>query len=311
MIKVGVSACVLGDKVRFDGGHKKSDFVSASLHEVFQLLPVCPEVGMGMSVPRPTIRVTEIKQGARLTDSKDISIDHTDKLHEFVEQKISLLDQIDGYILAAKSPTCGIYRIKTYNDKGDLLHRNGRGLFAGEVMERYPNLPVEEDGRLNDTGLRESFITRVYVHHEFRTTVLTDPSSHKLVKFHSRHKFLVMAYSNKAYQQLGRLVAQVGSSHLDTCLKQYLSLLMQVLSKPTDRKKHTNVLMHLQGFFKKSLDKQDKQELSEQIDKYRRGYLPLMAPITLLMHYLKKYPNPYLSEQVYLKPYPEELGLRA
>lgn len=311
MIKVGVSACVLGDKVRFDGGHKKSDFVTSQLSNVFQLLPVCPEVGIGMSVPRPTIRVTEINQQSRLTDSKDPSLDYTEKLTEFVSNKSSSLAQLDGYILAAKSPTCGIHRIKTYNQQGDLLHRQGQGLYAQQIIAQYPNLPLEEDGRLNDQGLRESFITRVYVHNQFRTEVLSEPSTHNLIRFHSRHKFLVMAYSNKAYQQLGRLVAQVAESHLETCLNQYLTLLMHVLSKPTNRKKHTNVLMHLQGFFKKSLDKSDKQELSEQIDKYRRGFLPLMAPITLIMHYLKKYPNPYLAEQVYLKPFPEELGLRA
>lgn len=312
MIKVGISACVLGDKVRFDGGHKKSGYVVSYLSKVFDFVPVCPEVGIGMSVPRPAIRVVDAGDtGLRLTDSKDVSLDYTDKLDDFYEAKHASFSQLDGYILAAKSPTCGVERIKVYSTDGDLLHRKGQGLFARQIRNNYPDLPMEEDGRLNDPGLRESFITKVYVHHRLREQVLGDPSAAALMQFHAQHKFLVMAYSPQNYQALGRLVAQAGSRELASVIAEYKTLLMRVFDKPTNRKKHTNVLMHLQGFFKRDLSKSDKQELVEQIDKYRRGHLPLMAPVTLLKHYLKEYPNPYLASQVYLDPFPDELGLRA
>ena len=249
MIKVGVSACVMGDKVRFDGGHKQSNYVVKYLADVFQMVPVCPEVGIGMSVPRPAIRVVEIDGQPRLTDSKDVTIDYTQKLAEFYQAKSPQIAQLDGYILCAKSPTCGVERIKVYSESGDLQHRKGQGLFSAHIQREYPNLPVEEDGRLNDAGLRESFVTKVYVHHRFRNEVLEQPSVGALVKFHSKHKFLVMAYSPKAYQLLGRIVANAKNGVLETVLSQYLTMLMSVLSKPTNRKKHTNVLMHLQGYF--------------------------------------------------------------
>ncbi|MCV2885351.1 DUF523 and DUF1722 domain-containing protein [Aestuariibacter sp. AA17] len=311
IIHVGVSACVVGDKVRFDGGHKKSGYVSNYLGETFHLVPVCPEVGMGMPVPRPAIRIIEDEGQEKLVDSKDSAIDHTSALNRFYDTKSPQFAKLDGYIFCAKSPTCGVERIKVYTSEGDVLHRKGMGLFSKRLKEQYPLLPIEEDGRLNDLGLRESFVTKVYVHHHFRNEVMNNPSMGALVKFHSKHKFLVMAYSPKAYQQLGRLVATGKKVQFDTLMKEYLGLLLGVLSKPTNRKKHTNVLMHLQGFLKKQLSKEDKQELSDQIERYRLGYIPLMAPITLLQHHLKHHPNEYLSSQVYLEPYPESLGIRA
>ncbi len=314
MIHVAVSACVLGDNVRFDGGHKRSAFVDVHLSKHFKLMPICPEVGMGMPVPRPPIRVTQSGDAHKLTDSRDVQIDHTEKLNDFYQGQVSKISKIDGYIFAAKSPTCGIERIKVYDEQGGLIHRKGMGLFVQHLVKDFPHLPIEEDGRLNDQGLRESFITRVYVHQHFRHDVQQreEYKARDLVEFHSKHKLLVMAYSPQMYRELGRLVARSGSHHhLPTLFNEYLGLLMKALSKPTNRKKHTNVLMHIQGYFKKVLDKQDKQELSLQIDKYRRGYLPLMAPVALLQHHLNHFPNDYLSQQVYLQPYPEELGLRA
>ena len=312
MIKVGVSACVMGEKVRFDGGHKRSGYVAQYLAEVFEMQPVCPEVGIGMPVPRPAIRVVESEGGKHaLRDSKDNSIDYTEKLDAFYAKKSAQIAHLDGFIFCGKSPTCGTERIKVYDDKGNLQHRKGIGMFAQQVKEQYPHLPIEEDGRLNDQGLRESFITKVYVHHRFRKEVAENPTIASLVSFHSSHKFLVMAYSPQAYQSLGRLVAKAKDEGIESTMEQYMTIIMKTLSKPTNRKKHTNVLMHLQGFFKKQLSKEDKQELSEQIDKYRLGYVPLLAPVTLLQHHLKNFPNDYLKQQVYLAPFPEQLGLRA
>ena len=311
MINVGVSACVLGENVRYDGGHKKSHYTVNYLTKVFNLIPVCPEVGMGMTVPRPPIRIIEKDQQVRLVDVKDSSIDYTSRLSDFYQKKHAGFAALDGYIFAAKSPTCGVERIKVYDDCGNLLHRKGAGVFAHKVKQAYPFLPIEEDGRLNDKGLRESFVTRVYVHARYREEVLQNPTMGALVDFHSKHKFLVMAYSPMAYRQLGRIVANAKTLDFDTVSQQYQSVIMQALSKPTNRKKHTNVLMHLQGFLKKNLARQDKQELCEQIEQYRKGYVPLLAPITLMNHHLKAFPNEYIASQVYLRPFPPELELRA
>ncbi|XOV77899.1 MAG: YbgA family protein [Aestuariibacter sp.] len=310
-IKLGTSACVLGQKVRYDGGHKRSAFVDKHVSQHYELMPFCPEVGMGMSVPRPTIHIREINEQLRLVDSKDANIDHTEKNNGFFEQIRGRLATLDGFILAAKSPTCGLERIKVYDAEGKLQHRKGTGMFARLLQAHFPLLPLEEDGRLNDQGLRECFFTKVSAFHDFRQNVLPQKSKHALIQFHSRYKFLVMAYSPQTYQSLGRFVANVDDNDLEDGLLQYLEQLMSVLSKPTNRKKHTNVLMHIQGFFKQQLDKEDKSELTEQIEQYRKGLVPLMAPVTLLNHFRRKYPDEYLESQVYFQPYPMELGLNA
>lgn len=310
MPKIGVSACVMGDKVRYDGGHKQSSFVTQQLQPHVTYQPICPELGIGMPVPRPTIHLREMSDGVHLTDSRNGLLDHTEAMQQFFARQLPILEQLDGYVVAAKSPSCGMERIKVYDSEGQLLHRAGQGLFTQLLKAHFPHLPVEEDGRLNDAGLRESFITRVFVYHEFRHKVMASLSVHALVKFHSRHKLLVMAYSPVLYRALGRLVAQAkGQEH--TIAQEYLALMMQALSKPTNRRKHTNVLMHMQGYFKRDLMPADKRELSQQIDDYRLGRVPLLAPVTLLKHHLRHFPNAYLAQQSYFDPYPQELGLRA
>lgn len=314
-IKIGVSSCVLGQSVRYDGGHKKSGFVAKKVADIFELVPICPEVGMGMPIPRPTIHLREFHQDdnieIRLVDSKDGSIDHSDAMEHFYQSVHSRLAEMDGYIVAAKSPSCGMERIKVYTEHGDLLHRKGMGLYVAKMQAHFPNLPIEEDGRLNDQGLRESFFVRVMAHHEFRTQVLEQPSVRNLVAFHSRYKFLILACKEDIYRQLGRIVAQAARSELDSTLSEYQSLMMAALSRAVSRKKHTNVLMHLQGFFKKHLSQEEKRELSQSIEHFRLGYVPLLAPLTLLRHHLKRFPNPYLEQQAYLQPFPLELGLHA
>lgn len=314
-IKIGVSSCVLGQSVRYDGGHKQSRFVSNKVAHLFDLIPLCPEVGMGMPVPRPTIHIREFQGDSgsqlRLVDSKDASLDHTGSLKKYYDSIHHQLSEFDGYIVAAKSPSCGMERIKVYNEQGELLHRKGMGLYVAHLKERFPSLPIEEDGRLNDQGLRESFFTRVMAHYHFRTQVLANPSVKSLVDFHSRYKFLILAYKPDIYRQLGRVVANAKVGELSSTISEYQSLMMFAMSRTVSRKKHTNVLMHLQGFFKKLISTEEKKELSQQIEHYRLGYVPLLAPLTLLRHYLQKYPNPYLEQQVYLQPFPLELGLHA
>lgn len=311
MIKLGVSSCVIGNKVRFDGGHKRSGFVAGHIDKFFELVPFCPEVGMGMPVPRPTIRLMEHDEVVRLVDSKDAAIDHTVSADRFFASISGDIPELDGYILAAKSPSCGMERIKVYDTDGNTLHRKGRGVFAAQLIKTFPHLPVEEDGRLNDQGIRESFFTRVIAHNEFRCFVLHEPSLKTLVKFHSRYKFLLLAHHPELYYAMGQLVGNGKNMKLEELLFEYQCKMMSALKKPSSRKRHTNVLMHIQGFFKNKLEKDDKAELMDKIEQYRRGYIPLMAPLTLLNHHLNHFPNPYLEDQKYFSPYPLELGLQA
>lgn len=313
MINIGVSSCVLGDSVRYDGGHKRSQFITKIVSSVFNLVPVCPEVGMGMPVPRPTIHIRDFSKDngidLRLVDSRDASIDHTSKLNGYFDTVIPKVDRMDGYIVAAKSPSCGMERIKVYNEEGEMLHRKGSGMYTERLKKQFPYLPIEEDGRLNDQGLRESFFSRVMAHNQFREMVLQNPVISSLVEFHSQYKFLVLAYKPDIYRQMGRVVANAKQGDLNTTLSEYQSLMMTALSRAATRKRHTNVLMHIQGFFKKQLSKEDKQELSLQIEFYRLGLVPLLAPLTLMKHHLKRFPNEYIERQSYLQPFPIELGI--
>lgn len=310
MIKIGTSACVVGDKVRFDGGHKRSAFVASHIVTHYELVKFCPEVGIGMPVPRPAIQLREIDGQTRLVDSKTGESDYSEPMSEYFSRQLDRLKGLDGYILAAKSPSCGMERIKIHNQDGKLLHRDGVGMFAAALKHAFPDLPVEEDGRLNDQGLRESFFTRVEAYAQFRKLVLENLQPASLIEFHTRYKYLLLAYNPKIYYELGPVVANC-SEDIEDAATQYRSKFMLALSKPTTRKKHTNVLMHLQGFFKQELDGKYKAELTEEIKKYHRGYVPLLAPLTLINHYLREFPNEFLQKQAYLNPYPLELGLMA
>ncbi|MCC2604399.1 YbgA family protein [Planctobacterium marinum] len=310
MIKIGTSACVVGDKVRFDGGHKRSAFVAGHIVTHYELVKFCPEVGIGMPVPRPAIQLREVDERIRLVDSKTGEKDYSDAMAGYFSRQLERLQELDGYILAAKSPSCGMERIKIHNEDGKLLHRDGVGMFAAALKQAFPDLPVEEDGRLNDQGLRESFFTRVEAYARFRQLVLENMQPSSLIEFHTCYKYLLLAYNPKIYYELGPVVANCRQD-FDAAVAAYRSKFMQALSKPTTRKKHTNVLMHLQGFFKQELDSKYKSELTEEIKKYHSGYVPLLAPLTLINHYLREFPNEFLAKQAYLNPYPLELGLMA
>lgn len=311
MIKIGTSACVLGEKVRYDGGHKRSAFVTRQLPEHYRLVPFCPEVGIGMTVPRPAIQLREIDGVIALVDSKTGTEHYTDKMQSYFHNNEAKLSQLDGYILAGKSPSCGMERIKVHDAQGKQLRKDGSGIFASQLKKRFPNLPIEEDGRLNDKGLRESFFTRVHAYATFKEMVLNTMEPSSLVEFHTRYKYLLLAYHPEIYYQMGPIVADCGAGDFENKANTYLSKLMFALARTTSRKKHTNVLMHLQGFFKKDLNKESKQELSYTIEKFHKGYIPLLAPLTLINHYLLEFPNPFLQKQVYLQPFPLELGIYA
>ncbi|EKK9986728.1 DUF523 and DUF1722 domain-containing protein [Vibrio vulnificus] len=309
-LKIGISACVLGDQVRFDGGHKQSRFVVQELTPHFSFVPVCPEVGMGMPVPRPTIRLISNEERIAMVETKNPDKDYTEQMLSYSEQQVDRLMEhsLSGYIVCVKSPTCGMEKVKVYKAHG--AEKEGVGLYTQTLMRKMPWLPVEEDGRLNDPVLRENFITRVYCLHDFNTNVLNQLSRKSIVEFHSRYKLTLMAHHPESYKTLGRLVAKIADYDINEFAVEYRQGLMVALTHRASRKNNTNVLMHVQGYFKTALNKEQKSELAQVIDDYRTGMLPLLAPLTLIRHYLNTHPDGYLESQKYLKPYPQELKLR-
>lgn len=308
--KIGISACLLGAKVRFDGGHKINRFVTDELGRYAEFISVCPEMGMGLPVPRPTLRLISDQERIALVETKDGNRDHTQALESFSQHKVAELQNADlcGYIVCAKSPSCGMERVKVYKNNGS--EKEGVGIYTRILMEKMPWLPIEEDGRLHDPVLRENFITRIYCLHDFHTSLGDAPSAKKVVEFHTRYKLSLMAHHPESYRALGHLVANIKDYPIHTFIEEYRLGLMQALTYRASRKNNTNVLMHLQGYFKRSLNSLQKTQLAEVIESYRLGELPLLAPLTLLKHYLALYPDEYLVQQRYLNPYPSELKLR-
>ncbi|MEF1310567.1 DUF523 and DUF1722 domain-containing protein [Vibrio mytili] len=310
LIKVGISSCVLGERVRFDSGHKVSNFVTKELSQFFDFVSVCPEVGVGMPVPRPTIRLISDNERIALVETKNPENDHTDNMLAYSANKVDELQSEDlcGYIVCAKSPTCGMERVKVYTKHN--ASKEGVGLYTQTLMKKMPWLPVEEDGRLNDPVLKENFITRVFCLKDFYSSMDGEPTRGKIIDFHSRYKLTLMAHHPESYRSLGRLVANVAAYDIEEFYKEYRLGLMKALGNRASRKNNTNVLMHLQGYFKRSLTKEEKEELATVIDDYRIGTLPLLAPLTLIKHYLNTYPDEYLQKQKFLDPHPQEMRLR-
>lgn len=309
-IPVGVSACVIGQKVRFDGGHKRASFIENTLSEIFELQAICPEVGSGMSIPRPIIRQVQTTEGIRILGSKDSNLDVTDKLQSYADSLIPSITQLCGYLVCAKSPTCGMERVKVYNPEGTGCTKSGTGIFTGKLMSEMPWLPVEEDGRLCNTLICENFISRVYALHDLYQNVKTPFTAKQFIDFHSRYKLMLMASSPQAYRELGQLLADIKEQDLDKLFIEYRQLFMDGLKMISSRKLHTNTLMHIQGYFKKKLNSDERQAFAELIHDYRKGEVPLMSPLTLIQHYLQKYPDEYLKQQAYLNPHPQHLKLR-
>jgi len=308
-LTLGISECLLGAKVRFDGGDKKDRYITGVLGEYIDFIPVCPEVAIGLGVPRPPIRQVGNAENPEVVGVKDPSLNVTKPLQEFSNRYVQHLPAISGFILKSKSPTCGMERVRVYQSKG-MPVKNGVGVFARALMQRHPLLPVEEEGRLCDPVLRENFITRIFAFKRWQTLSVSGLSSAKLERFHRTHKLLLMSHNSAATTRLGRMVANSDKISLNKLANQYIETFMQTLQQKANAKKHTNVLMHLQGYLKKQLDKDDKAELSELIERYRTRQVPLIVPLTLLNHHFRKHPNDYVAEQVYLQPHPAELLLR-
>ncbi|MES9994179.1 MAG: DUF523 and DUF1722 domain-containing protein [Candidatus Thiodiazotropha sp.] len=307
---LGISACLLGHNVRYDGGHKRDSFITDTLGRAFEFLPICPEAGIGLGVPRPIIHLVGDPQQPRLVGVKDPDMDLTQRMQAYALEQVKQLQQISGYILKKDSPSCGMERVKVYADNGNHSVRKGRGTFAGILLEQMPLLPVEEEGRLNDAVLRENFINRVYVYQRWHQLLDSGLTAAKLIAFHTDHKYLVMAHSQAAYQRLGRLLSNLSASDMERIAKAYIEELMPTLKRRVARKRHVNVLQHVMGYLKKRIDSDDKKELSASIEAYRRGETPLIVPITLFRHYFRHHPDDYMLRQVYLNPHPDSLGLR-
>ncbi len=308
-IRIGISACLLGKKVRYDGGHKQDPYVTDTLGQFFDYVPVCPEVEYGLSVPREPMHLAGSVEDPRLV-TIHTGVDHTAGMKEWAAEKLDELAQqgLSGYIFKTKSPSSGMRAVKVYMGSGPPVHR-GVGIFAAAFMKRFPLIPVEDEGRLHDPGLRENFIERVFVFERWRRFTDNKPSLGGLVDFHTRHKLLVMAHSPKHLSALGRLVGNAKGYGQDLS-NAYIETLMEGLRLIATSRKNTNVLHHITGYFKKDLSSDEKEELLEVIEWYRRALIPLVVPVTLLNHYVRRYDKPYLNGQYFLNPHPVELMLR-
>jgi uncharacterized protein YbgA (DUF1722 family)/uncharacterized protein YbbK (DUF523 family) len=311
-IRLGISACLLGEPVRFDGGHQWDHFITDTLGQYVEFVPVCPEAECGLGVPREAMRLVGDPEAPHLVTVRT-KVDLTDRMVTWARKRVEELERDDlcGFIFKSKSPSSGMERVRVYPEvgQGSPVTR-GVGMFARIFMEHFPLLPVEEEGRLHDPVLRENFIERIFVFQRWRELLAAKPTRGDLVAFHTRHKLLILAHSTNHYRELGRLVARAKEIPAQELYELYQSRLMEALRLKTTPKKNTNVLQHLMGYFKKDLTPDEKQELLEVIDHYYQGYVPLVVPTTLINHYVRKYHQPYLKEQFYLHPHPMELQLR-
>jgi uncharacterized protein YbgA (DUF1722 family)/uncharacterized protein YbbK (DUF523 family) len=309
-IRLGISSCLLGNKVRYDSGHKFDPFLVNTLGQFVEYVPVCPEVESGFPIPREAFRLVGDPAAPRLV-TRQSGVDATAQMERWIEKKLPLLEkeELCGFIFKSKSPSSGMERVKVYNEKG-MAEKNGVGLFARALMERLPLLPVEEEGRLQDIQLRENFIVRIFVYRRWRELRDNGLTAGRLVDFQRRHKLLLMAHSPEMARQLGKLVAGAGARPAAAILPEYEKLLLTALKQKATVRKNVNVLQHMFGYFKKQLDDFEKKELLGLIEQYRQNLIPLIVPLTLLKHYIDKFQQPYLLDQYYLDPHPLELKLR-
>ena len=310
-IKIGVSSCLLGKEVRYNGGHSHDRYITGTLGQYFTFVDVCPEVEAGFGIPRETLRLVGDPESPRLLTSRT-GKDFTDTMLKWAQKRVQELAQenLCGFIFKSKSPSSGMERVKVYTEQGFPGSNKGVGLFARAFMASFPLVPVEEEGRLHDAALRENFIERIFALKRWRRVVEEKKDRGSIVAFHTEHKLQIMSHSQQHYREMGRLVARVKEIPLGSLYEQYEALLMQALALKATVKKNVNVLQHMAGYFKKELSRDEKQELQEVIEQYHRNYTPLIVPVTLINHYVRKYDQEYLKNQSYLNPHPIELKLR-
>ncbi|HHM05603.1 MAG TPA: DUF1722 domain-containing protein [Gammaproteobacteria bacterium] len=309
VVRLGVSSCLLGHAVRYDGHHKADAYILGTLARVFELVPFCPEVAAGLGVPRPPVRLSGDPSAPRARGVDDPGLDVTAALRQYGRDTARRLGDINGFIFKSRSPSCGMAGVKLYPDCGPPRPR-GVGLFAREIMAARPLLPVEEEERLGDPLLRENFIERVFAHRRWQALLAGRLSAARLLDFHAVHKLALMAHGPGCFRELGRLLAGAGRQPVRTVAADYGVRFMAALTHRATRKRHTKVLRHILGCFKKKLDRDDVAELLEVIDAYRLGELPLLVPVALFRHHLRRHHHPYLARQTYLNPEPRELMWR-
>ena len=309
-IRIGVSACLLGQTVRWDGGHKRDRFVTDQLARWVEFVSVCPEVESGLPTPRPTLRLAGEVDDPRLIFGQS-GDDHTEPMKRWAQARVKAFAEADlcGFILKSDSPSCGMERVRVYN-ASNMPARKGTGLFARELMRAWPLLPVEEEGRLNDPKLRETFVERVFAYRRWRDFAAADFTPARLVDFHRVHKYLLLAHSPEHYASMGRLVAERKALGRAELRERYATEFMLAMARHATRGRHHNVLQHMAGYFKRDLDAESKAELHSTLEDYRLGLVPLVVPLTLLRHHVRARAVDYLADQVYLAPHPKELMLR-
>jgi len=309
-IRIGISTCLLGERVRYDGQHKLDRFLTGTLGKYVDYVPVCPEVECGLPVPREAMRLVGSTENPRLMTQRT-GIDLTERMMTWARRRVVELEKenLRGYIFKSKSPSSGMERVKVYNGRGGLSGR-APGMFAKEFMAHFPLLPVEDEGRLHDPDLRDNFITRIFALQRYRESVAATPSVGALMGFHSSHKLLLMSHSQERLREMGRAIAGLKRRDVARFVSRYEQLLLETLKLRATARKHANVLHHMLGYFKPNLDSAEKQEALDLVEQYRQGLLPLVVPLTLFKHYVTKYGVDYLAQQVYLDPHPLELQLR-
>jgi len=308
--KVGISTCLLGENVRYNGGHQLDRFLANTLGRYVEFVPVCPEVECGLSIPREPMRLVGEPEAPRLL-TRETKVDHTDRMKKWAGKRLAELakEGLRGFVFKSRSPSSGMTGVKVYDETGTRI-KKGSGLFAAAFMERFPLLPVEDDGRLHDSGLRENFIERLFVYDRWLSMCDSGMKTSSLVEFHTKHKLLILSHSRKTLKELGALVAKGGKMPARELFDSYLEVLMPGLKLLATGKKNTDVLQHVMGYFKKVLTSDEKKEILEILERYRSGLIPLVVPVTLMNHYVRKYRPEYLLGQHYLEPHPHELMLR-
>lgn len=309
-IKVGISSCLLGNNVRYDGGHKLDNYLKFTLGRFVEWYQVCPEVECGLPVPREAMRLVGNTEEPRLV-TVNTGIDLTEKMNSWVKKRLNELESegLCGFVFKSRSPSSGMRDVKIYDQKGVPVKKSS-GLFAREFIKRFPILPVEDDARLNSPILRENFIERLFIYKRWLDVNSEGMTAHRLIGFHTSIKLVLLAHSTECYKQLGKLVAEQSDKEINLVANEYIHKLMEGIKRLATTKKNTNVLQHIMGYLKKHLNNDEKAELIELIDSYHKGYIPLIVPVTLLNHYIRKFDIAYLKKQIYLAPYPLELMLR-
>lgn len=309
-IPLGVSQCLLGDPVRYDGSHKRNRYLTDVLSNYVEFQPVCPELAIGLGVPRKPIRLIVTDGQDRIRGVENPDLDVTDALAQEAEFAAQKMPEICGYVFMQNSPSCAVFGLKRYGSNGHGIDSRGRGAFAKRFMELMPLIPVEEAGRLTDAGLRENFITRIFALHDWRQNLQQNPTAKKIIEFYSRYKYQVMAHHVPSYFAIGKFLANLSTRSIEDINQEFIRLLMDALGHQATRKGNANAMMHLRGYLKLHINKLEKQELSSLIESYGKGLVPLVVPLTLLKHHLMTLDNPYLKNQTFWSPHPEELGLR-